>query len=305
MSLSVVGAPRCSNRSAVRFALLAALVGLEMRSALATNLRMEASTAWAENINRASSPGDWRDSARLDASLSLVHLTEWRTGLVSVVEGGASAERITRFTQQDAATAGGSLQVRRKFGFGPHAPVLSFDASLRGREARIDGNDGWTAGAGVRVTKRFTTWFRAGLTADWQEHDARSAVFDTQHHRVFGTLAWQIAPRLSLTHGNGRLWGSFTANASSAVWSRALGGGLGRPIADYYHTVPRSVTESYGPGWVTYRVDGHVSFWWLELSAALGPNTSLPLRYESFFSVNRVGVKYRQDVWTLQLIHRY
>ncbi len=273
--------------------------------ASATNVRMEASTSWAENINRASSGPDWREAMRVDGQLSLLHLTEWRTGFVSVAEGGVGFERVSQFRLQDAVTAGGSLQLRQKFGFGAYAPVLSVDGSLRARDAKMDGNDGWTAGAALRLSKRFTTWFRASVTTDWQQHYADSPIFDTKHHRVFGTLSWQVAPWLSLTHGNGRLWGSFTANASPTVWPRALAGGLGRSVADYYNTVHWGVTDSYGPGWVTYIIDGRVNFWWLELTPALGPNTSLPFRYESIFSVNKIGVKYRQDVWTLQLIHRF
>ena len=56
---------------------------------------------------------------------------------------------------------------------------------------------------------------------------------------------------------------------------------------------------------MTYRVTGRVSFWWLELSPAIGRDTSLPVRYESRFSVNKVGVKYRQDIWSIQLLHRF
>ena len=51
-----------------------------------------------------------------------------------------------------------------------------------------------------------------------------------------------------------------------ARWPRALSGALGTNVSDYYNTVPWAVTDSYGPGWVTYRVTGRVSFWWLELS---------------------------------------
>jgi hypothetical protein len=65
------------------------------------------------------------------------------------------------------------------------------------------------------------------------------------------------------------------------------------------------VTHLFGPAWVTYRVTGRVSFWWLELSPVLGPNTSLPIRYDSLFSVNKIGIKYRQDQWSVSLLHRF
>ena len=205
----------------------------------------------------------------------------------------------------DAVTIGASGQVRQKFGLGPYAPVVAFHAGLQGRDMRLDGNDGWTATSGLQLTKRLTPSWRVAGIGDWQQHYARSAVFATKHRRVLGSVAWDFSDRWSLSHGRGRLWGSFTANASPAVWPRALAGALGERVASYYHSIPWEVTHVVDPGWVTYLVDGRVDFWWLELSPVLGRNTSLPLRYESFVSENKVGIRYRQDVWTLQLLHRF
>jgi hypothetical protein len=269
------------------------------------SLRVGASTTWAENITRASAPGDWRDAAQHEVNGGFGHFRQLTAGLITSGEVVASYEHVPRYTDLDLFTAGVSGQARQKFGLGAFAPVVSIDVDLRGRAARRDGDDGWTASAALRVAKRLTESFRASVVGDWQQHYARSSIFDTRHHRLFGTLAWDITDRLQLSHGNGRLWGDFTANASSGVWSRALSGALGSAISNHYNTLSWGVTDTFGPGWVTYRVQGRVSFWWLELSPAIGRDTSLPLRYESRFSVNKVGVKYRQDLWTLQLLHRF
>ncbi|MES2696794.1 MAG: hypothetical protein V4773_25220 [Verrucomicrobiota bacterium] len=272
---------------------------------LAATARMEATAAWAENINRASSPIDWRDSMRYEARASLGLLREFRTGLTGAGEIGAGLEHIARFDNLDAATAGFAGTVRQKFGLGALAPSLALDLGLRARESKLDFEDGWTATAGLRFAKRFTPTIRGALNGDWQQHYARSDIFDTKHHRFFVTLAWDITEWLQVSHGNGRLWGSFTAHASPTIWPRAIGGLLGTHISNYYNSIPWGVTDSYGPGWVTYIVDGRVSFYWIELSPALGANTSLPLRFENRVSVNQVGVKYRQDIWTLSLLHRF
>ena len=271
----------------------------------ASNLRMEASTTWAQNINRASAPGDWRDAQTLQLRTAWSALREWQTGLITRGEFSAGFARVPRFTRLDAFTAGASGHLRKKFGLGAFAPVLSLEAGLQAREARLAGDDGWMANGALSLGKRLTPSWRVAATGDWQQHAAEGPMFDTRHHRLFGTITWDITDRWSLSHGNGRLWGDFTANASPTVWPRALSGALGRNISDYYATIPWNVTDAFGPGWVTYRVAGHVSFWWLELSPAIGRNTALPLRYESLFSVNKVGVKYRQDVWSLQVLHRF
>lgn len=271
----------------------------------AATLRMEAAGAWSENISRSSAPSDWRDAYRYEARASLGAFREWRAGSIASIAADAGFEHVPRFTQTDAFTAGVGGELRQKFGLGAYAPSIAVSAGLHHRAARIDGNDGWTAASALRLSKRLTPSWRIAAIGDWQQHYARSSIFDTRHHRFSGTLAWDITPRLQLAHGNGRLWGDFTANAGPAVWARAISGALGSSVSDYYNTVAWGVTDSYGPNWVTYRVEGRISFWWLELSPALGPNTSLPLRYDSLFAVNKIGVKYRQDVWTLQLLHRF
>jgi hypothetical protein len=285
--------------AACAFALLA------LQGTRAAGVRVETSAAWVENISHASGPSDWRDASRFNVRGSLGGFRQWTAGLITSGEVTGSFEHVPKYSKLDALTGGLSGQARQKFGLGPFAPVISLDAGFLGRDARLDGDDGWTATSALRATKRLAQSWRFAAVGDWQQHYARNSIFDTRHRRVFGTLTWNVTPKLQLSHGNGRLWGDFTANASPGVWSRALSGAAGANISQYYNTVSWSALDVFGPGWVTYRVRGHVNFWWLELSPALGPNTSLPLRYESLFSVNKVGVKYRQDVWSLQLLHRF
>lgn len=291
-----------AHRLARLATLWAALLPLGSR---AVNLQGEVSASWAENINRASTPGDWRDAMRYDARGSLSVFREWRAGFLTTGALEAGAETVPKFSQLGTFHAGIAAQVRQKFGFGAFAPAVALDLGLRRREAKFAGDDGTIASAGLSIRKRVAEAWRVALIGDWQEHDARNRVFDTRHRRAFGVVTWDLTPGLQLSHANGRLWGDFVANASAAAWSRARSGELGPELAAYYRTVPWAATELYGAGWVSYRVAGRVSFWWLELAPALGRDTSLPFRYESRVSVNQAGVKYRQDVWTLQLLHRF
>lgn len=281
------------------------VVGCAWAPLRAAGVRVEAAASWAENISRSSAPADWRDALSLQSRATWGIQRQSAAGLLARGELGAGLLHVPRYDRLDAATAGVSGLLRKKFGFGAFAPSVALEGGLQAREARLGGDDGWTASAALGVTRRLNTSWRVGATADWQEHHGASAVYDTAHHRVFGTVTWDLNDRWSLSHGNGRLSGQFTANASGPVWASALAGGFGRPLADYYATVPRIVSEIFGPHWVTYRVEGRVNFWWLELSPALGRNTSLPLRYESLFSVNKAGIKYRQDIWSLQVVHRF
>lgn len=284
-------------------ALLATLVASP--AALAVTPRVETTATWVENLNRASGSADWRDAWRLDALAAASTFREWRGGLLTSAELAGGIEHVPEFTDLDAVSAGLGATVRKKFGLGAYAPHVSLEGGIRRREARLELDDSWIATGAIRLAKRLTPAWRVALQGDRELRSARNAIFDTKHHRFFATLTWDITDRLQLSHGNGRLWGSFTANASPAIWSRALAGALGSHLAEYYPTIPWRATDLYGPGWVTYRVDGRVSFYWLELSPALGRNTSLPLRFENRVSVNKVGVKYRQDIWSLSLLHRF
>ncbi|MBC7368391.1 MAG: hypothetical protein H7343_16540 [Undibacterium sp.] len=267
--------------------------------------RAEASVTWAENIARASSPANWIDTLRQEARFTATNLTPIATGLSLITGINAGYETVPRYVINTAYTAGASAQIRYKFGLGAYTPVLSAEGTFSRREARIDGATGWLATGALRLSQRFTPSWRASLTGDWSQHYAAHAPFDVRHHRLLGTVTYDLNSTWQLTYGRGSLWGDFTANAAGNIWARALSGGLGAPIQQYYNTVAYETTNSYAPGWVSYRVTGRSDFWWLELSPALGRNTSLPLRYESTFTVNRVGVKYRQDLWTAGILHRF
>ncbi len=267
--------------------------------------RMEASATWSENINRASSPVNWIDTIRQDTQFTASMLTPIATGFSFISEAYAGYEAVPRYDRNNALSVGARGQFRYKFGLGAYTPVLSTEGTFTRREARLDGDTGWLATGAVRLSQRFTPSWRASVTGDWSQHYAAHSTFDVRYHRLLGTLTYDLNSTWQLTYGRGSLWGDFTANAAGNIWTRALSGGLGVPIQQYYNTVSYQTTDSYGPGWVTYRVTGRSDFWWLELSPALGRNTSLPLRYESTFTVNRVGVKYRQDLWTAGILHRF
>jgi len=267
--------------------------------------RMEASVTWAENIARSSSPANWIDSMRHEGRFVASNLTPIATGLSAITEADVGYESIPRYQINTAYHAGLRTGLRWKFGLGAFAPVLSTEVGIARREARIASDTGWLASGAVHFSKRFSDSWRASLTGDWSQHYAAGPAFDVRHHRVLGTLTYDLNDIWQLTYGRGSLFGDFTANASAAIWARAQAGLITAAIAQYYNMVSDEVTDSYGPGWVTYRVTGRSDFWWLELAPAIGRNTSLPLRYESTYTVNRAGVAYRQDLWTLGILHRF
>jgi hypothetical protein len=265
----------------------------------------EASATWSENISRTSNPPNWIDALRDEVRITASNLTPLATGVSLITEAEAGCETVPRFALNNAFTAGARTQLRWKFGLGAYAPVFATEVGLGRREARLAGDTGWLATGALRLSQRFTESWRASVTGDWSQHYAAHSTFDVRHHRVLGSVTYDLNDTWQLTYGRGSLWGDFTANANPAVWARAIGGLISPAVGAYYPTVSWETNGAWGPNWVTYRVTGRSDFWWLELTPALGRNTSLPLRYESTYTVNRVGIPYRQDLWTVGILHRF
>lgn len=274
------------------------LASLAAAPAFAISLQVEASTTWAKNISRTAALADQKDALRNEAHLTASHLQPLATGLSLIAEADASFETVPRFLRNTLYGAGATVQLRKKFGLGAFAPVLATEVALQRRDAHIAGDNGWLAGGALRFSQRFTDSWRASLTGDRQQHYASHATFDIRHHRFFGTLTWDITRRWQLTYGRGSLWGNLRSNIPPQTFSNIRA----RLVRD---GTSFEVTDSYGLGWVSTRPTVRSDFWWLELSPALGPNTSLPMRYERSFTVTGTGATYRQDLWTLGLLHRF
>jgi len=271
----------------------------------AASFRAEAATSWVENIGRASSPVDWRDTLVAEVSGAGTWTRQLAPNLTGALEADLGVNTAPRFDRLSQARTGVEARASRKFGLGPLAPVVGAAVAAGGKLAKIGEDTGFTTSATLRASKRFTEAWQLGAGVEWLRHNADSATFDVSHRKVWGELSWDLTPRWRLTYGYGRLRGNFTANAGPVVWNRALTGQLSAAIARYYNTVPWTVTDSVGAGWVTYNVTGQSRFWWLELSPALSEATSLSLRYDSVFTKNIIFVKYRQDLWTLSLNQRF
>lgn len=270
-----------------------------------SNLRLKTAASWAENISRSSSALDWADAMTYEVEIAADHRRQFTSNLTGMVQFQAGALLRPQYNRNDELNLGVTGELKQKFDLGPMAPILTATGSVTGKSARMSGNDGWTATGALNASKRLTESWRLSATADWHNHYADSDTFNVRYQRIFGELFWDITDRWQVSYGYGRFWGDFTANASPVIWPRAIGGLLGPAIFNYYNAMPWEVTDSYGPGWVTYRVYGKSRLWWLQVSPALTDRTSLSLRYDSVFTVNKVNVKYRTDKWTLSLLHNF
>lgn len=286
-------------------ALLLAAVASAGAAELVPPVTLKAAAAWADNISRTSDPSTEKDAADYSVELSTGWHRQiarnWQTSLAAKL----GYETVPDFDRMDVTRAGLAVALQRKFGLGPLAPVLEFNAAATHAGFREGYRSGWELSGGARLAKRFTATWRAALEGSWLEYYAKLHPFDIRQHRLQFETEWDVTERWQLGFGKGRIRGEITANAAWPVYGKALGGGFGPAVQAYYSSIPWNVTDTYGSGWVAYRVDSRVDFWWLSVSPALSDRTSAPLRYEEYEVVNRVGVHYKTRILSLSLIHRF
>ena len=260
---------------------------------------------WVENLSRTSAESNRKDATTFEFSVSASRHQQLTANWLLHVGADAQALSVPDYDRTNQIKAGPRLGLQHKFGLGPLAPVLQFDTALTYKSARLTADRGWTAEASVRLAKRFTSAFKAGLSGLWLEHSARSATFDLQQHSLSVDATWDLSEQWSISGSAGRLSGDVVANAAPAVWSQALSGGLGPVVSAYYNSRPWEVTQLYGPGWVSYNVEADVNLWTLAASFSVTDHTTAEFRYSSAFVVNKINVRYPTDSWGLSLVHRF
>lgn len=258
-----------------------------------------------DNLSRTSSAPNRKDAATYELSLTATRHQQLAPDWLLHAGVDATLFRVPDYELTNHFKTGPRLVLQRKFGLGPLAPVLQFDTAFTYKSARLAADRGWTAETSLRLAKRFTPAFKAGISGLWLKHNARSAIFDLAQHSFSVDATWDINEQWSLSGRAGRLSGYLVANAAPSVWSQALSGGLGPVVATYYNSRPWGVTQLYGPGWVSYNVEAEVDLWSLAATYAISDRTTAEIRYSSAFVVNKIGIRYPTDSWGLSVVHRF
>jgi hypothetical protein len=281
--------------------LLALLPGL----AAAHEFRLQAAAAWTENLSRTSFAPTAKDAASSSLDGAYVHARQLAPNWTAIVGVDAGLEHVPDFDALDRTSLGARATLRRKFGLGPLAPVLDAAVGLSRVDFRETGRSGWRQEGSLTLGKRLLETWRLAAFAGWESFTGRAAPFDTHARRVGFETFWDATERWRLGAGGSRLRGQLVANASWSVWAQAINGGLGPVVNAYYNSIPWQVTDTFGPGWVAYRVECDADFWWAEASFSFSERTRARLRGETVKVVNRIDVRYDTEIWSLGLVHRF
>jgi hypothetical protein len=271
------------------------------------NLGLSAGTTatWVDNLSRTSNEPTRKSAMTYDFSLSASRHQQLAPSWLLHLDAAAEYHAVPDYDLTSCGMLGARAGLQEKFGLGPLAPVLQFDAGYTYKAARFAGDRGWTADAGLRLSKRFDPRLKVSAAGQWSKHDADSPIFDLQQRAWSVEAAWDISDRWRLTGSAGRLQGTIVANAAWNIWGMAIGGGFGPTVSNYYNSIPWGVTNLYGAGWVSYRVKADVDLWSLALACEVSEPLTLELRYNSAFVVNKIGIRYPTESWGLGLNYRF
>lgn len=281
-------------------------LGLGILPAPGAEFGVNASTAWVDNLSRTSHAPSQKSGRVDEIAGRLTHARQLSRDWLLFAEGGAALQHVGHFDALDRVGATGTLTLRRKFGLGPYAPVVDASGSLTGQVFHESGRSGWQPEVTLRYSQRLAEGLRTAAGAGWTRFVAQEEPYDVTTRRLFLEAHFDVADGWPVAAGAARQWGEFTANAAGAIWAQAIGGGLGPVIFNHYNTLAWAVTDSFGPGWVAYRIrDSRADSWWAELAPALTDRTTLALRYSAVRVTNAIGIEYDTTLWTLSLSHRF
>jgi hypothetical protein len=273
--------------------------------AAAPNFRASATHLWADNISRTSNPPEQRDATALEINAAATFNRQLSRDWFAWAGAEAATFADFDFSETNHSRLGLRAGLRRKFGLGPQAPTLDLEAALSHRAARYVGDCGLVADASARFSKRVTETLRLGATGEWHQQYARHSTFDVRHTQLSVDAAWDATDRWQFTAGAGRLWGDVVANASGPTYKRALEGDFGPIVQAYYAAIAYETGHLYGRNWISYRVHSRGDSWWLGAAYSLGDDTTLAARLWTIKVVNRVGIRYDTEFWSLMLAHRF
>lgn len=260
---------------------------------------------WNDNLSHSAEAADRREATVFSADGSFSRRFPLGRDTALLAGGAARVETCPSYDGIDTLAAAARLAVREKFGLGALAPVLSLNTEAGAATFRESARNGWTAHATLGLAKRFNDAWRGALNAEWSHQNARQTAFDRESRALSAELSWDVTDRWQIGAGAGRQWGQQEANASWNTWSYVTSGAAGPALANYYEQVPDTYSNTYGPGWIAYRIDGHTDLAWISISPALAPDTALPLRYQVVEVHGGAGTRYLSHQLSLSLVHRF
>jgi hypothetical protein len=285
--------------------LAALLLPLALAAAPGISTSGSLSGTWNDNLSHSARAVDRRGAETLTASGAFSQRFILTRDDALLFGGTAGAKLCPEFDGLDTVSLAVQVELRRKFGLGALAPVLALQTEAGGGLSRETARNAWTTAARLVLSKRLTDAWRVAVTGEWSDRNANSAVFSRINRGLSAEVSWDATDIWQIDAGACRQWGEQEANTSWNSWGAVMAGVAGPALQDYYMRIPWQLSDTFGSGWVAYRIDGRTDLWWLALAPAIAPNTSLPLRYDHVEVHGSAGSHYVSHQFSLSVVHRF
>lgn len=288
---------------------------------LAIGLGFAASTASAEtifdagvtysyddNLSNGQLTSDIKGDHLLDLELSGGRYFQLSSSLGLILNAKLKATRYDTYTDLNSTNLGVSASLRKKFGLGPMAPMLSASMEVSDLDAQHDPRDRWIYKAGLGIRKRVNE--RLDLSLDY-EHlqtnpDDRGEdipflvenfgiggdVFKIQRHSLTASLVFSVTERLSS-------YGSYSRQRGTIVASTLPDPAL---VSIYDKAMFDPV---FGPGVVAYAIEADTNIFGAGLSWALNNHSALNLSYERRESKGGLNFKYANNILRASVLYAF
>ncbi len=281
-----------TTRTAWFLAVLAALVGCRVAHADEWSPNLTVTTTWQNNASNANASADRIDGLQTEADL--VASERYAFGLGDSVHPAlhVGVEWWPRFDGLTRAAFGGRVEWRHKFGLGPLAPVFSVEVAADGIFAHETGRRGTRTGLTVAWRKRFNDAWRASVSHEYAQHDARFAVFDRRSHETAVELARDVTDVARFTFTLRHRAGDVLSYGTP-------------PRPDLVALAPnRRPVETFGRPMVAYSIDARTLGARVAAIRALDESSALILGYEYRQTEHR-ALRYVNHLVSLSLVHQF
>jgi len=275
----------------------AAVTGVTLPALGGPVLSSAASATWEDNITRTPFAGAMHDAF----TYTLGGDAEWHDQLsrdIALQYGaGAELEHCPKYDGLDRVEGSLKAALRRKVGLGPYAPAFRAEVCYSASSYRDSQHDGTRFTANLSWSQRWNDSWQTVVAANYLQNDGRAACYDYHNRGLSAEARYDLTERWQISAGARRQFGE------QVVYAWLGGAGAAYPYA--YATWKNAVEiPTFGRNWYGYTIDAHADSFWLELSPALGSNSSLPLRFEQTAVVGR-GEGFHTRLLSLSFVKRF
>ena len=252
---------------------------------------------WEGNLTRCPDPVAAKDAWLYGAAGTAGWRTQFSRDVALEFAATASVESCPKFDGLDRVSAGVQGSVRRKFGLGPFAPVLTADLTGTGSSYRESPRNATRLAAGLSLSQRWTGDWQTVVSAEILQNYGRLAAYDYHNHSLALETHYDLTGRWRLSAGACRQWGEHVVYA----WLGGSGASFPYAYATWKGTVK---VPTYGPNGHAYTMDAHADSIWFAVAPALGGDRALPLRFEQTAVVG-LGESFRVQLISLSFVQRF